>query len=142
MPRLALAHMLLGFSLVLFAAAAGAFVAYDATASFIHDPSNLHSWQFTILSSAHGHSNLFGILHILYGLTCNYSKLSLRIKKFQTLGLILGSLAMCFVMPIRAIMGPEENFDILGIIMGIFLSTWLAAVASHCYGLARKWARD
>ena len=133
--------MLIGFSLIFFAAAGGPFLAFDATDSFIHDPSIMSSWLFTLLSSAHGHTNLFGMLHVLFALSMPYSRLSLVFKKIQTLGFGLGSFAMSALMIIRANMGPVAGYDFLGICTGLCLSASLAAIALHCYGLAMKWLR-
>ena len=141
MPRLSVLNMLIGFSLIFFAAAGGPFLAFDATDAFIHDPTIISSWLFTLLSSAHGHTNLFGMLHVLFALSMPYSTLSPRVKKLQTVGFGLGSFGMSVLMVIRANMGPVAGYDLLGLFTGVCLSAALAAIGVHCYGLAMKWAR-
>lgn len=141
MPRLSILNMLIGFCLIFFAAAGGPFLAFDATDAFIHDPSIMSSWLFTLLSSAHGHTNLFGMLHILFALTIPYSSLSSKFKKIQTVGMCLGSFGMSVLMVLRANLGPVAEYDFLGGFTGLCLSASLMAIGMHCYGLAMKWIR-
>lgn len=141
MPRLSLLNMLIGFTLIFFAAAGGPFLAFDATDAFLHDPSIMSSWLFTLLASAHGHTNLFGMLHILFALSMPYSTFTLKIKKLQTLGFGLGSFAMSVLMFLRAKMGPVADYDLLGVCTGICLTASLIAIGFHCYGIAMKLVR-
>ena len=108
MARVALFNMGIGFLLIFFAACAGAFVSFDMTHAFLRDPNLLDSWQFTLLRSAHGHVNLFGILHVLFGLTMNYSPMPVQYKYGQTYSLLLGGFAMGPLMMLKALSGPQE----------------------------------
>lgn len=130
--------MLIGFAAIFLAACAGTFLAFDATEAFIHDKSILSSWTFTLLSSAHAHTNLFGMIHILFGLTLPYAQISKKIQILQTYGLSAGTFAMSVLMFIRAFEQPFLGYDILGICMGISLSAFLLSLGVHCYSLARK----
>jgi hypothetical protein len=130
--------MLLGFLAILFAASAGSFIAFDTTEAFIKDPQLLDSWQLLTARSAHGHTNLFGLIHIAMGLSFPYSVLSSQMKKLQTLGLFAGTFAMSVLMLIRSYVGPAAGIDALDVVIGGCLSCALVAIASHCYGLARK----
>ena len=138
MPRLGILNMLIGFSVLAFAAAAGAFLATDITAGYLHDKALLETWRLLLLKSAHGHTNLFGTLHVLLGLTLPYSALKPSVKKAQTIGLLLGTLAMGPGMMIRAFAGPFEGVDATEGVIGLMLTAALAALATHAYGLGLK----
>ena len=136
MRQIARLNICIGFSVVTVAAAAGSFIAHDLTESFLRDKSYLNSWQMTLLQSAHGHTNMFGLLHIAYGLTSGYSLSSNRRRLFETMGLFCGTFAMAVLMLLRSYGGPTENLDLLEILTGVLLSCALAALASHSFGLA------
>ena len=138
MPRLALFNLVVGFSLVFFAACSGAFLALSTTRAFIQDPRELSSWSHTLLVSAHGHTSLFGILHCLFGLSLPYSSLPLRLKKMQSAGLFAGAVAMSLMLIYRAASLPQPGFEIPGAITGTLLSAALVALGSHAVGLAIK----
>jgi uncharacterized protein YneF (UPF0154 family) len=139
MPRLAVLNMFLGFLILALAAAAGSFIATDLTEGYLQDKEILGSWMLTLMSSAHGHTNQFALIHICFGLTLSYSTLSLRIKKLQTLGLLFGTVGMGPLMIWRAYIGPSRTTDITEIAIGFCLSLALIAIAAHAYGLARKY---
>lgn len=135
MPRLGLLNMAIGFLVLFFAACAGAFVSFDMTEAFLKNTALLHNWQMTLLASAHGHSNMFGILHILFGLTLPYSQLGPQIKAWQTVGLFAGVVAMGPLMMVRSSWGPSESLESIGLVIGLFLSCALATLASHSAAL-------
>ena len=141
MPRLAILNMIIGFIIVLFSASAGAFVALEMTQSFLNEPDQINGWFLTLSRSAHGHFNLFGYLHILFGLSLNYSLLSPRAKAVQTEALSLGSIAMGPLMILRAFEEPSMSPTPLAITVGLFLSVALLAIGAHVLGLALKFAR-
>ena len=141
MPRLGLVNMALGFLVLFFAACGGAFVAFDMTEAYLRNTEQLHSWQNVLLSSAHGHTNLFGMLHILFGLTLPYSPLPSRWKVAQTLGLFAGVIAMGPLMMVRSAWGPSESLEGIGLVIGIFLSAALLTLASHASALLYRFAR-
>ena len=141
MPRLALLNMIVGFVIISLAAAFGTFLATDMTEMFVHDPAALSNWQTTLQQSAHGHSNLFGMLHIVFGLTMPYSVLNNRIKSLQTMGLFMGVMAMGPGMLIRANQIPNNEFDLTGVVIGILLSACFAAICMHIFGLTRKFMK-
>jgi len=138
MPRIAILNMVIGFAVLFVAAAAGAFIANDLTEAFLKDMELLNNWNAVLTRSAHGHTNLFAMLHICFGLTVPYSTLSNGRKKLQTFGLFLGTFAMGPLMVARSTMPPTEGFDPLAIVIGVFLSCSLAMLFSHAYGLASK----
>jgi hypothetical protein len=138
MPRLALFNLTFGFCVLFLAASAGAFIADDLTTAYLKDRAMLETWAMTLTKSAHGHTNLFALIHIAFGLTMAYSALPARIKLLQTIGLGLGTLAMAVLMLVRARLGPTEDLDVVGIVIGVLLSCALAALASHAAGLAAK----
>ncbi len=141
MSRLSILNMALGFFVLFFAACAGAFVSFDMTQAFLHDLKQLNTWEMTLLQSSHGHSNLFGILHIVLGLTLPYSPLAARWKQIQTLGLFGGVLAMGPGMIMRALAGPSESFDALGLSIGVGLSMALVSIGTHAAALFYKLMR-
>lgn len=136
MPRLGLANMLIGFALISLAAMGGAFVANDATLALAQDPGLLNTWGYILRKSSHGHTNLFGTLHVLFGLTIPYSKLNLAAKKAQTMGLLCGSLAMSIGMILRAQLSTAANENFLDYAVAAGLALALAALAAHVVGLA------
>ena len=141
MPRLALWNMLIGFAALFFAACAGAFVATDMTDAFVRDPALLNTWSALIQRSAHGHVNLFCIIHIAFGLTLPYSVLGHRTKLLQTIGLSCGTFAMGPLMLWRAMAVPSEGIDFSGTIIGVFLSASLLALLGQVYALGVKLMR-
>ena len=138
MEKISLWNLIIGFLVIFFAACAGPFLALDATKSFIHDPGHLQSWTFTLMASAHGHTNLFGILHCLFGLSFPYSAVSKKHKYLQTIGLSCGTFSMSVLMVFRASGSPVEGFDVPGLLTGVLLSFALLAIGSHCLGLMLK----
>ncbi len=141
MPRLGLLNMALGFMVLFFAACAGAFVAFDLTEAYLRNLDQLHSWRNVLLSSAHGHTNLFGILHILLGLTLAYSRLGSKWKLMQTIGLFAGVVAMGPLMMVRSAAGPSESYEGIGFVIGLFLSLALLSLASHAAALFYRLAK-
>jgi hypothetical protein len=138
MPKIGLINMLIGFCTLFIAASAGAFISFDLTQAFLKDPALLHVWEITLMKSAHGHTNLFGILHITLGLTLPYSPWPEKWKVAQTIGLFAGVIAMGPLMMIRAYLGPTDSFEPVGLFIGACLSLALLAIASHAAGLAFK----
>lgn len=141
MPRLSIFNMMFGFLVLALAAAAGAFIATDITDGYLRDKALLETWQLLLTKSAHGHTNLFGMIHIALGLTLPYSIFSGRVKTWQTVGLTLGTLAMGPGMIVRAFVGPSDSIDSSGIVIGIMLSCALVAIGSHAAGLGGKLMR-
>lgn len=138
MSRVALFNMMLGFTALAIAAAAGAFIATDITDGYLRDKALLETWSLLLTKSSHGHTNLFALTHIAFGLTYPYSAFSPRVKLWQTVGLALGTLAMGPVMLMRAYAGPFAGVDPIAIALGVMLSCALAALASHAAGLGAK----
>jgi len=141
MPRLGILNMALGFMVLFFAACAGVFVSFDMTQAFLKDTGLLHTWQTTLLASAHGHSNLFGLLHIALGLTLPYSRLPLKFQALQTAGLLAGVIAMGPLMMIRASYGPSDSLEGMGLVIGAFLSLALLTLASHAAALIYRFVK-
>jgi hypothetical protein len=128
-------NLIIGFSIIICAASGGFFLATEQARSFAENSAAKSAWWFTVASSAHGHTNLFAMLHILLGLTLSYSKVSPKGKALQTLGLGLGTLAMSLLMLIRSLKPPEAGYDILGYVIGALLSASLISILSHVIGL-------
>jgi hypothetical protein len=141
MPKLALINIVIGFWLLFLAAAAGAFIATDLSSTYLADKAFHDTWLTMLTKSAHGHTNLFGLLHICYGLTLPHSPLALKWKSLQTFGLICGSFAMGPGLIIRGYQGPKPVIDPIAIVIGILLSAALAALFSHASALSSKLIR-
>ena len=141
MARLAILNMFIGFCIVAVAAAGGPFIATILTEGYLRDEKILTDWLLTLQMSAHGHTNLFGMLHIIFGLTLPYSIWSGRTKKWQTVGIAAGAVAMGPVMLVRAWLGPSESMDPTEIAIGALLSLSLLAISSHAVGLGAKYFR-
>lgn len=137
MQRIGILNMFLGFMLIFLAASAGAFVAMDATHRFL-DGVPVATWRDMLQASAHGHTSLFGIIHISFGITLPYSILSQRLKKIQTVGIFCGAMAMGPMMMIRAALGPTPTYEWNGLLIGGLLTLALFAIAGHAYGLLGK----
>ena len=138
MAKLSIYNMAFGFWLLFLAAAGGAFIATDLTAGYVAESGIRETWAMMLTKSAHGHTNLFAILHITFGLTLPYSTVSLKWKVAQTVGLICGSLAMGIGLLIRASKPPSNETDLIGIFVGLLLSAALAAIFTHATGLTAK----
>lgn len=141
MPRLGILNILLGFSSIFLASAAGPIIASDMTKTYFQDPNLWQNWQSTLLSSSHGHTNLMGIIQILLGLTLPYSRIPTSLKVWQTAGSSLGTLAMGPMLTIRALQGPVQHLDWLEVTFGICASAYLASLGIHLYGLTAKLIR-
>ena len=142
MPRIALFNMMFGFGVLFFAAAAGVFLSQDITSSIIHDEKYLTSWVYILKRSAHAHTNLFGMLHVLFGLTLPYSELSSRCKYYQTIGLVCGTVAMAVGLLLQAWQGPKDSiYDLIGLFMGLLLGAALLTLISHASGIYMKFSR-
>ncbi len=137
MQRIGILNMFLGFMLIFLAASAGAFVAMDATHRFL-DGVTVATWRDMLQASAHGHTSLFGIIHISFGITLPYSILSQRLKKIQTVAIFCGAMAMGPMMMIRAALGPTPTYEWNGLLIGGLLTLALFAIAGHAYGLLGK----
>lgn len=133
-------HLIIGFWLIFLASCGGFFLADQQLDSFRQQrPEQLLSWWMVLSSSAHGHTALFGVLHILTGLTLPYGCLRGGWKVLQGSGLVLGSFAMSVLMMIRSFYIPDQLFDPMGILIGICLSCALGSVALHIVGLSVHW---
>ena len=64
-------------------AEAGGFVAFDITEAFLKNKNLLDCWQNVLLASSHGHTNLFTMIHIIFGLTVVYIRASTKIKLYR-----------------------------------------------------------
>lgn len=142
MSRIGLLNILFGFTVILLASSAGFFLATEAEKAFLLDVKSLSSWEYTLFKSAHGHFNLFGILHILLGLTLPYSRWKAKFLLWQFGGLALGTLTMGGLLFLRASLGAVSHWqEGLGIVIGVNLSFALLAIASHCYALLLNFLR-
>ena len=133
--RLALINMVIGFAVLFFGGALGTFVAYDLSKIYLSAPEQLHGWQQTIARSVHGHTGLFAFSHVLFALTLPYSRLSARIKFWQTLGICAGTIAMCPLLYLKSFLAPHFISDPLSMLIGALLSAYLFAIACHAFGI-------
>ncbi len=145
MPRIALWNLFFGFTVICLAAASGAIVANDMSNAFVDTIQTgrdaTRDWTLTLQGSAHGHVNLFGMLHIALGLTMPYARQTPRMRVLITAGLTLGSIAMGPLMIWRSLLQPVRDIEANGIMIGIFLCLSLAALLIHSAGLWQAFAR-
>jgi hypothetical protein len=138
MPRLSIVNFFIGFLCLCLGASAGVFIATSKSAIYLVDGKFPVAWADLLKESAHGHFNLFALIHIALGLTLPYSKLQAKWKMLQTIGLGLGTLAMGPGLWLRAVAGPENSLMEYG--LGACLSLALLALVAHTFALAQKLA--
>jgi hypothetical protein len=145
MPRVALWNLFFGFLLVCIAAAAGPIIANDLTNNFATQLESgmphTRDWLTTLQSSAHGHLNLFGILHVLAGLTMPHARQTANTRFFVTAGLSAGAFAMGPMLLWRSHVIPSRVIDVSGIAIGVLLVFALAALATHAACLWQAFAK-
>jgi len=137
MPKLALYNMALGFAWICVAAAAGAFVSTSLTEQFLNEIQH-KDWLLTLKTSAHGHTNMFAVIHILFGLTMPYSMVNNRVKRLQTYGITLGTIAVAFGLLAIGFRGPVRGLHLFEVLTGAFLSCALLALIVHVYGICLR----
>lgn len=141
MSRMALINITWGFFLIFVAACGGVFVALETTQSFIQGTVSPR-WEALLQTASHGHVSLFGMIHIVLGLTLSYTRASVFENKLKSIGIALGSLAMGPFLLIRAALGPTLSTELNGVLIGVCLSCALFAIAYHTLGLVlRLWGR-
>lgn len=140
MTRMSLLNIAWGFTLIFIAACGGVFVALNTTESFIQGPVR-PEWQALLETASHGHVSLFGIIHILLGLTLPYTRSSVFESRLKSIGVGLGSLAMGPLLLIRGVLGPTLSTELNGVLIGVCLSCALFAIAYHALGLFIKVGR-
>ena len=132
-------NLLIGFTAILFAASGGAFVANELTENFVNELiQQNHSWFVTMLRSAHGHTNLYGMLHILLGLTLNHSSCCAKTKKVQTGFMFCGTLAMSIGMLIQGFGAPSNSINVLTLVLGLGLALSVVSIVLHVFGILKK----
>lgn len=145
MPRIALWNLFFGFLLVCIAAAAGPIIANDLTNSFAGQLEagipHTRDWLTTLQASAHGHLNLFGVLHVLTGLTMPHARQTQKLRMFVTAGLCAGAMAMGPMLLWRSHVIPARQIDPSGVVIGVLLVFALTALVTHAACLWQAFAR-
>ena len=142
MPKISLLNMCLGFVFIFLSASAGLFLSTEHVRAHVEGGAELLSWWMQLSTSAHGHTNLFGVLHILLGLTFPYAFKHSGIRLFQTIGLLCGSLSMSFLMYLRALGEPSLEYDLIGIFIGAGLGLSLTAIGLQVLGIGSRLTRS
>ena len=138
MSKVSLINILTGWIGMVMSAFAGVFLATDISTEFINHSEMSETWNQVILQSAHGHFNMFSMIHILFGLTLAYSPLSDRVKVVQTIFLSGGLIGMGPLMYIRSNIKPTPELGLVEASIGIALSMALLAMCLHSYAIATK----
>lgn len=120
-----------GFFVVGLISCFGAILSFDIADAVARSPTTLLQWQVVLQKSAHGHGNLFGMLHILFGSTLRYSLLPRKWKCWQSLGLFLGTLAAGPLMWFRSLSPQPGAPDLMTYIVSAFFAASLASIFSH-----------
>jgi hypothetical protein len=137
--NLRLINISLGFFFLFASASGGFFLALLTQLGLDNDTQLLSSKLYIMQKSAHSHTNLFALIHIVFALTLNDSKLSDKIKKYQSYSLVAGTLSMSLMMLLRSFFSKE--IIVIKYTSAIFLCAYLLALLSHCYGVVRKLLR-
>ncbi|MEI6833159.1 MAG: hypothetical protein WCL28_04135 [bacterium] len=137
MPKISLMNMAWGFTLIFVAACGGVFVALNTTELFIRGPVQ-PEWQALLQTASHGHVTLFGVIHVLLGLTIPYTRSSAFENRLKSIGIGLGSLAMGPLLLVRAVIGPTLSTELNGVLIGVCLSCALFAIVYHALGIMLK----
>ncbi len=139
MPFLRVLNFFLGFSFLFIASSSGFFLAKESSYALLEAKEHLSSWVYVLQKSAHAHTNLFGLLHVAFGVSLTSSSLSFRFKFFQTLGFFSGSLAMSVLLFTRSYLSSHSSLSsLLSMVSAFFLACSLLALATHTFGLLKK----
>ena len=142
MSKVSLVNILVGFIVIVLASIGGLFLGLETKSSLAQDSIQLLKWKMVMYKSSHAHTNLFGMLHILMGLTMPYSYWNGKIKRWQTWALLSGTLSMGVLMIFRArIDMNSRGEEFLGFVMGLGLFFSLIGLTLHCLGLTYKLIR-
>ena len=128
MSRLGLFNIFFGFMVVGVIGLSGAVMSVYTAEMILQRPQELLTWSAILQKSAHAHGNLFGMLHVLFGLTLPYSRAKIFTKKLQTFALMLGTFAAGPLMWLRSY-SSEGSF--LVVLISVGLSAFLLALFSH-----------
>ena len=137
MSRVAMVNLAWGFFMIFMSGCGGAFVALRASEAFISGPIT-PQWETVLQASSHGHTALFGVIHILLGLTITYARSSLSHDRLKSCAIFAGSFAMGPLLLIRASLGPTLSTELNGMLMGVALSCALLGILFHAIGLLRR----
>jgi hypothetical protein len=138
MSKVSLINVLIGWLGLVIAAFAGVFIASDISTEFINSSQMSETWKSVIIQSSHGHSNMFSMIHILFGLSLSYSVYTSRVKFIQTIFLFMGLFAMGPLMYLRSNIKPTPEMGWVEVSIGVCLSLSLLSMCSHCLGIASK----
>ena len=137
--KLGVINIIIGFLLIFIASSGGFFIAkWQKDIIINQNPMELLDWWGLLAKSSHGHTNLFGMFHILFGLTLNLSAHHHHLKVFQSIAILFGSIAMSLLLFIRAYHTPSSISDPLAITIGSCLSFFLLAILLHILGVVFK----
>jgi hypothetical protein len=135
MSRVGLFNMGFGFFVIFLSASAGTFLSYALTEEILREGLATTRWSSLLQRSAHGHFNLFGMIHILFGLSLVYSPLSPHWHWKQTIALVLGTLAMGPGLYLHSLNPPQHQISMFNILLGILVGAALVALLSHAVAL-------
>jgi len=138
MSKVSLINVLIGWIGLVISAFAGVFIASDLSTEFINHSQMSETWKSVIIQSSHGHSNMFSMIHILFGLSLSYSVYTNRTKIIQTIFLFMGIVAMGPLMYLRSNIKPTPELGLVEVSIGVCLSLSLLSMCSHCIGIASK----
>ena len=131
MSGLARLNIAVGFFMIGLISCFGAILSFDVSDAIARTPAALLLWEVVLQKSAHGHGNLFGMLHILFGLTLRYSLLSQKWKSWQSASLFLGTLAAGPLMWLRSLSPQPSAPDLMTYVVSVFFAASLASLFSH-----------
>ena len=112
MSKVSLINILIGWIGLVISAFAGVFIASDLSTEFINHSQMSETWKSVIIQSSHGHSNMFSMIHILFGLSLSYSVYTNRTKIIQTI-FFMGIVAMGPLMYLRSNIKPTPELGLV-----------------------------
>ena len=81
MSKVSVINVLIGWIGLVISAFAGVFIASDLSTEFINHSQMSETWKSVIIQSSHGHSNMFSMIHILFGLSLSLFKFIQIVRK-------------------------------------------------------------
>jgi rhodanese-related sulfurtransferase len=141
-PKYVRANLGFGFGILFLSGCFGAFLATDLDRAFLvqEGSSQLTSWAFTLAKSSHGHLSLFGLIHILLGLSLPFvPRTSEKSQKWLTSAIGAGSFSMGVLLFIKSWMTPHTPWaNLLGLALGLGLGASLLGLFFHSLSFFKK----
>ena len=143
MSKPQLINFIIGYGLLILGVGIGGYVTNQIEESLLYqNPSQLMVLKLAIMKSSHGHTNLFGMLHILVALSFPYLLFPRRMLWWITGGLSLGSFGMSVLLLTKSFfLFDAKMTGYLSIGIGLCLTGALLAIMTCFVGMVGRLAR-